>query len=55
VPGSKLFYRQAKQIKLHGAKVVGGETTDKNETLDKVRSYQHIVEVKWSEKHQVTY
>jgi hypothetical protein len=23
--------------------------------LDKVRSYQHIVEVKWSEKHRVAY
>jgi hypothetical protein len=32
--------------KLHGAGVVGGETTDRKETLDKVRSYQNIIEVK---------
>jgi hypothetical protein len=54
-PGSKIFHRQAKWIKLHGAGVVGGETTDQKETLDKVRSYQDIVEVKWSRKHRVTY
>jgi hypothetical protein len=52
---SKVFHRRAKRIKLHGAGVVGGETTDRNETLDKVRSYQHIVEVKWSEKYRVAY
>jgi hypothetical protein len=28
---------------------------DRKETLDKVRSYQHIIEVKWSEKYRVTY
>jgi hypothetical protein len=28
---------------------------DKKETLDIVKSYQDIVEVKWSEKHRVTY
>jgi hypothetical protein len=39
-PGIKVFHRQAKRIKLHGAGVVGGETTDRKETLDKVRSYQ---------------
>jgi hypothetical protein len=53
--GSKVFHRWAKRIKLYGAGVVGGETTDRNETLDKVRSYQHIVEVKWSEKYRVAY
>jgi hypothetical protein len=37
--GSKVFHRQAKWIKLHGVRVVGGETTDRKETLDKVRSY----------------
>jgi hypothetical protein len=53
--GSKIFHRQAKRIKLHRAGVIGGETTDRKETLDKVRSYQHIVEVKWSGKHRVAY
>jgi hypothetical protein len=28
---------------------------DRNETPDKVRSYQDIIEVKWSEKHRVVY
>jgi hypothetical protein len=28
---------------------------DIKETLDKVRSYQYIVELKWSRKHRVTY
>jgi hypothetical protein len=36
--GSKGFHRQAKRIKLHGARVIGGEPADKNETLNKVRS-----------------
>jgi hypothetical protein len=52
---SKVFHRQAKRVKLHGAGVIDGETMDRKETLDKVRSYQHIVEVKWSEKHRVAY
>jgi hypothetical protein len=38
MPGSKVFHRQVKRIKLHGAGVVDGETTDKKETLDEVRS-----------------
>jgi hypothetical protein len=29
--------------------------TDRKETLDKVKSYQHIVEIKLSEKHRVAY
>jgi hypothetical protein len=41
--------------KLHGVGVVGGKTTDRKETPDKVRSYQDIVEVKWSGKHRVAY
>jgi hypothetical protein len=53
-PDRKVFHKQAKRVKLHGG-VVGGETMDKKETLDKVRSYQHIVEVKWSGKHRVAY
>jgi hypothetical protein len=53
--GSMVFHRQAKRIKLYGAGVVSGETTNRKETLDKVRSYQNIVEVKWSEKHRVAY
>jgi hypothetical protein len=36
--GGKVFHIQAKRIKLHGAGIVSGETTDKKETLDKVRS-----------------
>jgi hypothetical protein len=55
VPGSKVFHRHAKRVKLHGAGVVGGETTDRKKTLDKVRSYQDIVEVKWSRKQRVIY
>jgi hypothetical protein len=51
VPGSKVFHKQAKWIKLHGARVVGGEMMDRKETLEKVRSYQDIVEIKWSGKH----
>jgi hypothetical protein len=54
-PGSKVFHRQAKRITLHGAGVVYGETTGRKETLYKVRSYQDIVEVKWSGKHRVAY
>jgi hypothetical protein len=29
--------------------------TYRKKTLDKVRSYQHIVEVKWFRKHRVAY
>jgi O-acetylhomoserine/O-acetylserine sulfhydrylase-like pyridoxal-dependent enzyme len=54
-PDSNVFHSQAKWIKLHGAGVVGGEIMDRNETPDKVRSYQDIIEVKWSEKHRVVY
>ena len=50
-PSSKVFHRQAKRIKLHGARIIGGETMDRTETLDKIRSYQDIVEVKWFRKH----
>jgi hypothetical protein len=39
MPGRKVFHRQAKRIKLDGAGVLGGETTDRKETLDKARSY----------------
>jgi hypothetical protein len=28
---------------------------DRTETLDKIRSYQDIVEVKWFGKHRVAY
>jgi hypothetical protein len=35
--GSKIFHRQANRIKLHGA-IVGGDTTYRKDTLDKVRS-----------------
>jgi hypothetical protein len=28
---------------------------NKKETLGKIRSYQHIIEVKWSGKHRVAY
>jgi hypothetical protein len=49
------FTTQAKWIKLHGARVVGGETMDRKKTLNKVRSYQHIIEVKWPGKHRVAY
>jgi hypothetical protein len=30
--GSKVFHRQAKRIKLHGAGVVGGEMTDRKDS-----------------------
>jgi hypothetical protein len=36
---ARFFHKQAKRIKLHGVGVVDGETTDRKETLDKVRSY----------------
>jgi hypothetical protein len=31
---SKAFHRQAKGVKLHGARVVGSEPTDRKETLN---------------------
>jgi hypothetical protein len=42
-------------VKLYGAGVVGGKTTDRKKTLEKVRSYHDIVEVKWSGKHRDAY
>jgi hypothetical protein len=53
-PGSKVFHKQAKWVKLYGAGVVSGEPTDIKETLDKVRSDQDAIVVKWSGKNRVT-
>jgi hypothetical protein len=50
-----VFRRQAKRIKLHRARDVGGEPMDRKETLDEVRSYRDIIEVKWIGKHRVAY
>jgi hypothetical protein len=50
-----VFHRHAKRIKLHGAGVVGGETMDRKETLDKIRNYKGVIEVKWFGKHRVAY
>jgi hypothetical protein len=37
-------------VKLHGAGVISGEPIDRKKTLDKVRSNQDIIKVKWSRK-----
>jgi hypothetical protein len=55
MPGGNVFHRRAKRVKLDGARVISGESTNREKTLDKVRGDQDIVEVKRSRKHQVTY
>jgi hypothetical protein len=52
-PDGKVFHKQAKRVKLYGAGVINGELMDRK--LDNVRSDKNIVEIKWFEKHQVTY
>ena len=34
VPGLQILHRKAKRIKLNGAVIVGGETTDRNQILN---------------------
>jgi hypothetical protein len=46
MPGGKVFHKQAIWVKLHGTRVVGGEPTNGNITLNEVKSNQDIIEVK---------
>jgi hypothetical protein len=53
--GCKILHRQTKQVKFHRAPIVSGKTTNREETLNHVRSKQNIVKVKWFGKNRVTY
>jgi hypothetical protein len=55
VLGCKILHRQTKRIKFHEAPIVSGKTTNREETLNHVRSKQNIVKVKGPEKNRVTY
>jgi hypothetical protein len=46
VLGCKILHRQTKRVKFHRAPVVSGKTTNREETLNHVRSKQDIVKVK---------
>jgi hypothetical protein len=50
--GCKILHRQTKRVKFHRAPVVSGKMTNKEETLNHVRSN---VNVKGSGKNRVTY
>jgi hypothetical protein len=55
VLGYKILHRQTKQVKFHRAPIVSDKTTNREETLNHVRSKQNIVKVKGSGKNRVTY
>jgi hypothetical protein len=46
VLGCKIIHRQTKRVKFHRAPIVSGKTTNREETLNYVRSKQNIVKVK---------
>jgi hypothetical protein len=48
VLGCKILNKQTKRVKFHGAPIVSGKTTNREETLNHVRSKQNIVKVKGS-------
>jgi hypothetical protein len=55
VLGCKILHKQTKWVKFHRAPIVSGKTTNREETLNHVRSKQNIVKLKGSEKNRVTY
>jgi hypothetical protein len=55
VPGCKILHRQIKWVKFHRAPIVSGKTTNREETLNHLKSKQYIVKVKWSGKNRDPY
>jgi hypothetical protein len=54
-PGSQIFHKQTKGVKLHGTRIVGGEPTNRKKILDDVGSNKNVFEVEQSWKNRVTY
>jgi hypothetical protein len=55
VLGYKILHRQIKRVKFHRAPILSGKMTNREETLNHVRSKENIVKVKGSGKNRVTY
>jgi hypothetical protein len=55
VLGCKILHKQTKWVKLHRALVVSGKTTNREDTLNHVRSKKNIIKVKGPRKNRVTY
>jgi hypothetical protein len=55
VLGCKILHRQTKRVKFYRASIVSDKMTNKEKTLNHVRSKQNIVKIKRSGKNRVTY
>jgi hypothetical protein len=54
-PGGQILHRETRGVKLNGARVVSGETTNKKEIMSDVGGNENVVEVERSRENRGTY